>query len=298
VTDQRAVFVVHGRNTPVRDAMFGLLRALGLRPLEWDTAVGLTGKASPYIGEVLDAAFGHATAVVVLMTPDEVAYLDPRWASGPSDAETNPAPQARPNVLFEAGMALGRNPDHTLLVEVGSVRPFSDVGGRHAIRLSNEPASRQSFATRLRNTGLEVDTTGTDWLSIGDFTAEAPGAGLPLGRRVVSTASPTLPVDFGLSFHRTAGANTFDKLKVVNRGTETAFNVSLAFPPGVALDPVEGDKVIEKIPGGGKSVTIDVWNQNLTLGSGDLKDAFDVTVTGTTDDGTVITQEVFLDSNG
>lgn len=298
MTDQRAVFVVHGRNAPVRDAMFGFLRALGLRPLEWDTAVGLTGKASPYIGEVLDAAFGHATAVVVLMTPDEVAYLDPRWAFGPSDDETNPAPQARPNVLFEAGMALGRNPDHTLLVEVGSVRPFSDVGGRHAIRLSNEAAARQSFATRLRNTGLAVDTTGTDWLTIGDFTAEAPGGGLPLGRRVVSTAAATLPVDFGLSFHRTAGANTFDKLKVVNRGTETVFNVSLSFPPGAALELVEGSQSIEKIPGGGKSVTLDVWNQNLTLGSEGLRDAFDVTVTGTTDDGTVITQEVFLDSNG
>lgn len=298
MSDQRAVFVVHGRNTPVRDAMFGFLRALNLKPMEWDTAVGLTGKASPYIGEVLDAAFDHAQAVVVLMTPDEVAYLDHRWASGPGDEQTNPAPQARPNVLFEAGMALGRNPDHTLLVEVGSVRPFSDVGGRHAIRLSNDAASRQSFATRLRNTGLAVDTTGSDWLSIGDFTADPPGGGLPLGRRVASTASPPLPVDFGLAFHRTSGANTSDKLKVINRGTETVFNVSLTLPPDAALELEEGSKPIEKIPGGGRSVTLYVWNKNQMLGSGDTKDAFDVTVTGTTDDGTVITQEVFLDSNG
>lgn len=278
--------------------MFAFLRSVELKPMEWDTAVGLTGKASPYIGEVLDAAFENARAVVVLMTPDEVAYLDQRWASGPGDAQANPAPQARPNVLFEAGMALGRNPDNTLLVEVGSVRPFSDVGGRHAIRLSNDAASRQSFATRLRNTGLAVDTAGTDWLTIGDFTADPPGAGLPLGRRISSSAAPPLPLDFGLALHHTSGSNTFDKLKVINRGTETAFNVSLKFPSEAALELVQGSGPIEKIPGGGRSVTLDVWNKNEMFGGDDIRNAFDVTVTGTTDDGTGVTQDVFLDTNG
>lgn len=298
MTDHRAVFVVHGRNTPVRDSMFGFLRALGLRPLEWDTAIGLTGKASPYIGEVLDAAFDHARAVVVLMTPDEVAYLDQRWASGPGDEQASPAPQARPNVLFEAGMALGRNPDNTLLVEVGSVRPFSDVGGRHAMRLSNDSTSRQSFATRLLIAGLDVDTTGTDWLTVGDFTAESPGAGLPLGRRIASNATAPSPVDFGLAFHRTSGSSTFDKLKVINRGTDTASNVSLILPDDASLELEDGTHTIEKIPGGGKSVTINVWNKNLMLGGGGGKDAFDVTVSATTGDGELVTQEVFLDING
>lgn len=277
--------------------MFGFLRALGLRPLEWDTAIGLTAKASPYIGEVLDAAFNHAQAVVVLMTPDEVAYLDQRWASGAGDDQTNPAPQARPNVLFEAGMALGRNPDHTLLVEVGSVRPFSDVGGRHAIRLSNDAASRQSFVTRLRNTGLDVEALGTDWLTVGDFTAEPPGAGLPLGRRIPSDARPAPVIDFGLVYHRTSGSGTLDKLKVINRGTDVAHNVSLSLPDEASLELDHDSNPIEKIPGGGKSVTLNVWNKNQMLGGGAVKDAFDVTVTGATGDGSVITQEVFLDTN-
>ncbi|WP_235737997.1 TIR domain-containing protein [Nocardioides alcanivorans] len=218
MTDSRAVFVVHGRNVPVRDSMFNFLRAVGLKPLEWETAVGLTGKASPYIGEVLDAAFDHARAVVVLMTPDEVAYLDQQWASGPDDDQTTPAPQARPNVLFEAGMALGRNPDHTLLVEIGSVRPFSDVGGRHALRLSNDATTRSSFVTRLRNSGLDVDTSGGDWLNVGDFTAAAPGGGLPLGRRVPSSAIQVKPIKFDVAFNRTSGSASFDKLRIINRG--------------------------------------------------------------------------------
>jgi predicted nucleotide-binding protein with TIR-like domain len=297
MSDHRTVFVVHGRNLPVRDAMFGFLRALGLKPIEWDMAVGLTGKASPYIGEVLDAAFEHAQAVVVLMTPDEVAYLDKQWASGDHDEQTDPAPQARPNVLFEAGMALGRNPDHTILVEVGTVRPFSDIGGRHALRLSNDPASRQSLATRLRNTGLEINAAGADWLATGDFTALPPGGGVQLGRRVPASVVAIPPIAFALSFHRTPGSNTFDKLRVINRGTETANNVTLDVPDHAALELDDAGLPIEKIPGGGQSVTLDVWNKNQMLGA-QGKNTFDITITGHSSGGETTTQEVFLDING
>ena len=54
--DNRDVFVVHGRNNAAREAMFTFLRSIGLNPLEWSEAVRATGKASPYVGEVLDVA--------------------------------------------------------------------------------------------------------------------------------------------------------------------------------------------------------------------------------------------------
>lgn len=146
--DPRAVFVVHGRNKALSDAMFEFLRAIDLRPIEWDRAVELTGEASPYIGQILDAAFNHAQVVVVLMTPDEIAYLQTQYGSGDSDSDTLPAAQARPNVLFEAGMALGRDAKRTVLVEVGAVRPFSDVAGRHTIRLANDTETRQALTNR------------------------------------------------------------------------------------------------------------------------------------------------------
>ncbi len=72
---RRRVFVVHGRDERLRKGMFAYLRAIGLDPIEWGKAVALTGKASPYIGEVLDAAFKHAQAVVALLTPDDEARL-------------------------------------------------------------------------------------------------------------------------------------------------------------------------------------------------------------------------------
>jgi len=90
----------------------------------------MTSKASPYIGEVLDAAFGAAQAVVVLETPDDIAYLHPSLTY-PDDPECEAQAQPRPNVLFEAGMAMGRDPDRTVIVELGQVKVFSDIHGRH-----------------------------------------------------------------------------------------------------------------------------------------------------------------------
>lgn len=177
--DPRVVFVVHGRNMAARTAMFQFLRAIGLRPREWSQAVADTGKAMPYIGEVLDAAFEKAQAVVVLMTPDDEARLrEPYRVPGDPPHETELTPQARPNVIFEAGMAMGRAPDRTVIVEVGEVRPFSDVGGRHVIRMNDSSERRQELAQRLRDAGCDVDLGGTDWHREGDFAATAPSSSI------------------------------------------------------------------------------------------------------------------------
>lgn len=292
----RSVLVVHGRNEALRLAMFEFLRSIDLSPLEWTSAVALTGEGSPYIGQVLDVAFEHAQAVVVLITPDDVAYLQTCYANGPSDPETQPAAQARPNVLFEAGMAFGLDSTRTILVEVGDVRPFSDIAGRHTVRMSNELDRRQALAQRLQSAGCQVDATGTDWHSAGDFTApSAPGDGFPLGRRVPSTDAARQPVDFDLRYIR-KGGNKIEKLQIINRGYETAYEVSLEIPESAALD-LRDVLPVAKIPGGGKSVTIDVLNFNRFTGERH-DNAFDVTVTARKDSGESVTQEVFLDLNG
>lgn len=79
--DPRKVFVVHGRDDRLRRDFFSFLRALNLQPLEWSEALRLTGKASPYIGEVLDSAFDNAQAVIVLLSPDDEVRLSPLMAA-------------------------------------------------------------------------------------------------------------------------------------------------------------------------------------------------------------------------
>lgn len=293
--DPRSVFVVHGRNELLRKAMFDFLRSINLSPMEWSQAVRLTGEGSPYIGQVLDAAFSHAAAIVVLMTPDEIAYLQPQYGRD-NDPETKPAAQARPNVLFEAGMALGRDPRRTVLVEVGDVRPFSDVAGRHAIRLTNDPALRQELATRLETAGCDVNLRGVDWHTTGDFTPPPPpGDGIPLGRRLPSNTNTRKPIDFDVKYFN-KGGNRIDKLQIINRGTETAFDVEVSLPEDAGLK-LQDTRVIKKIPGGGRAVTIDVMGMGRMFGGPDLEDVFDVKISARSEAGDQITQEIFLDTN-
>jgi hypothetical protein len=175
------VFVVHGRNIAARNAMFEFLRALDLEPLDWDNLLAATGEAAPYVGEVLAAGIPMAQAVVVLLTPDDEARGRPAFAE-PRDPqhEHDLTPQARPNVLFEAGMALAIHPKSTILVELGQLRPFSDVAGRHLLRMDDGAQARRSLKTRLAIAGCPVNADGP-WQDAGDFAAalEDAGSGQP-----------------------------------------------------------------------------------------------------------------------
>jgi predicted nucleotide-binding protein len=166
---RKNVMVVFGRNGDARLAMFDFLRSIGLNPIEWSRARSLTREASPYIGTILDTAFNAAQAVVVLFTPDEVVNLRPEHAIGAADPDIGPALQARPNVLLEAGMALGRDPARTVLVKLGRTRDLSDLAGRYFVQMDNSPTKRQELAERLRDAGCDVDTSGSDWLVSGKF---------------------------------------------------------------------------------------------------------------------------------
>jgi hypothetical protein len=246
---------------------------------------------------VLDTAFPLAGAVVVLLTPDEIAYLQPRYADGDQDPDTQPAEQARPNVLFEAGLAFGHHPDTTILVQIGRLRPFSDIAGRHIVHLSDSPESRQALAARLKTAGCPVETTGIDWLSAGDFsTPEPAGLGRPLGRRVPSTrATPAIDIDLR---YRDQGRGRVDKLQVVNRGSAIAREVKLVFPQDAALTFTGSQPdTIDLIPGNGGSVTMDVWNQNRTMGPNRAA-AFYVSISARTEDDEGRVQEVWIDTNG
>lgn len=164
------VFVIHGRNTTIRDEVFKFLKATGLKPIEWSEAVSKTREGSPYIGKILDVAFSGAQALLALLTPDEFVELKPEFIrEGDASHERVCGQQARPNVLFEAGMAFGRCPERTILVEFGGLRPFSDILGRHTIRLDSTPERKRDLVSRLRTAGCEIEHKEGDWLNIGNF---------------------------------------------------------------------------------------------------------------------------------
>jgi len=170
---RKKVFVVHGRNEALRKSMFAFLRSIGLQPLEWHKGIEATLVGSPSIKQILDAMFEQAAAVLVLLTPDDMVRLKPEFQSrSDPDHEKKYVGQARPNVLFEAGMAFGSHPDSVVLVQVGWVKPFTDVGGTHVTHMNNSPEKRSELATKLKTAGCEVDMGASDWYSTGNFEVD------------------------------------------------------------------------------------------------------------------------------
>jgi predicted nucleotide-binding protein len=112
-----------------------------------------------------------AHAVVVLMTPDDLGKVKPEF-SDPSDdpREGRYTGQARQNVVFEAGWAMGADPEHVVLVRVGDVRMLSDIDGLNYVHLTGDISSRKSLVSRLKNCGLAVDDGGEKWRTAGKFS--------------------------------------------------------------------------------------------------------------------------------
>ncbi len=161
----RRVFVVHGRDSQLRELMYDFLRALDLRPLEWESLVRATRQATPLLAEVVVKALRRGMAVMVLLTPDDVVSLHPALF-GPREPsyETTPHSQPRANVLLELGMALAASPARTIIIEIGQIKPIADLAGLNVIRFDGSETALAKIVERLKLAGCAVDDHGVDWL--------------------------------------------------------------------------------------------------------------------------------------
>jgi predicted nucleotide-binding protein len=163
-TDPRAVFVVHGRDLAIRDAMFDLLLKLRLDPIPWEEAVQMTGDPAAHTSAVIESGLARARAVVVLLTPDDVGRMKPEFLNDDDEEwERELTGQPRLNVVFEAGRASATHPKRTILVQVGQVRRFSDISGQQILHFSGSPQDRNKLANRLKLAGCEINQHG-DWM--------------------------------------------------------------------------------------------------------------------------------------
>jgi hypothetical protein len=270
--------------------MFDFLRAIGLHPIDWSEAVKLTGKGSPYIGEILDAAFAAAQAIVVLMTPDEVAYLRPEYANPREREDVEPGAQPRPNVLFEAGMGLGRDPDRTIVVELGKLRPFSDVAGRHVVRMDGGEVKRRELADRLHTAGCDIDLAGEDWKTVGDLRPPPPPPPMRSAERatpVVVTKPP--PELVRVDAHHLNRGKGRGMLSLRNTGSVDLHDLRFKLPPEAGTSfHVAAELPIPKLPVG-KSVQ---FHTARTMGPGST--TFDIPITARTPGGVPVETEAFV----
>ncbi|MBN2463276.1 MAG: nucleotide-binding protein [Dehalococcoidia bacterium] len=172
VKNKKAVFVVHGRNKRLTDSMFNFLDAIGLEPIEWNKAIAMTGKSMPSIQDIVSTALREAQAIIVLLSGDDLAILRKEFIDMHDEAyEKEPTPQARPNVLFEAGMAVAGNQERTILVQIGKIRKFSDIQGLHITHLDNTPQKKQELINKLKSAGCDIRDLSAEnrWMGVGNF---------------------------------------------------------------------------------------------------------------------------------
>ena len=66
-------------------------------------------------------------------------------------------------------MAYGRDPDRTVLIQIGLVKKFSDISGRHLLHFDGSSKAQKSLADRLALAGCVINEGDTNWLEESDF---------------------------------------------------------------------------------------------------------------------------------
>jgi hypothetical protein len=183
---------------------------------------------------------------------------------------------------------MGRDPDRTVIVELGTVKVFSDIHGRHVVRLDNDLRHRQELASRLETAGCDVDLTGTDWHSAGDLTPPSPpGGGLPLGRRLPSVETRGVPRLEARYIDN--GDRKLGEVQIINHGPGDVHDLNVAADNGLLR---ENDNLpLNRLPAG-KSIRL-LCYMSRSLGT-KRASHFYVTITGKTVDGAPIEVEEFV----
>jgi predicted nucleotide-binding protein len=168
--DSKKVFIIHGRNVDARGQMGIFVRSLGLVPINFaDLRASLGG--TPTIADIVESGMNQAQGVIALITADEYAAVRPDYRYAHDQPDDVARLQARPNVIFEAGMAFGKDRKRVVFVLLGNPKLFTDVAGIHVLRPTNDPSGDRAVlrSTLWQGMGCEVEPHSTDWMKAGDF---------------------------------------------------------------------------------------------------------------------------------
>lgn len=157
------VFIIHGRDTEARDELVKFIEVLGLEAHTFADVVNESG-AAPIISRVVERSIRSCNAVIALFTPDEQATLYSQAGERQSDRQDSRW-QARPNVIFEAGLAWGIAQNKTILATIGpDVRSlFSNLSGFHSIELENNRAKENLRIALSRILKKELKPHRRNW---------------------------------------------------------------------------------------------------------------------------------------
>jgi hypothetical protein len=166
----RTVAVIRGRDDFAFEAMSKFLRSNFLIPREFQEAVALTRKGAPLVMETVRALLRDVQAVIVLLTPDDMAIVHPDVGRPYDRAEEKRyRGQARQNVLIETGMSLMLRPKKTIIVRLGDVRLASDLNGIDYVQLDESPQMVTRLSSRIKVAGCPIDVSAPSAATFPDY---------------------------------------------------------------------------------------------------------------------------------
>lgn len=144
------VFIVHGHDMALRDAVELVVRKLGLDPIILQDEAGL----GQTVIEKFEKHSERAQYAIILMSPDDIGY--------PVSLSAQARPRARQNVVLELGYFMGAlDRSHICVITKkdssgAEIEHPSDING--LVYLSIESGDwRQRLAREMRAAGLPVD---------------------------------------------------------------------------------------------------------------------------------------------
>lgn len=148
-SDNRKVFIVHGRDTGALHAVEALIRKLDLQPV---VLFDESNKGRTLI-EKFEQEAEPAAFAIVLLTPDDIGGL-----KVDSGDEQRLQPRARQNVVFELGFFVGKLKRNRVLALVKDhVEHPSDIHGIVYVEMDKNYAWQTRVAKEMREAGLPVN---------------------------------------------------------------------------------------------------------------------------------------------
>jgi hypothetical protein len=142
----KKVFIVHGRDSALKNAVAHLISRLGLEPIVLHE--------QPNKGRtIIEKFFDHSDVgfAVVLLTPDDKGGLA-------SDSPDKHKFRARQNVIMELGFFLGRlGRERVAAIHDGGVEVPSDYSGVLFLPYDDAGLWQYSLAKEVRSAGIPVD---------------------------------------------------------------------------------------------------------------------------------------------
>lgn len=145
-TDPRRVFIVHGRDEALKEAVARVLSRLDLDPIILHE---LPDQGRTIIEKLMDHS--NVAAAIVLATGDDVGRLK-------TDPDDRACERPRQNVLLELGFFLGKLSRRRVFTIVGERVEFpSDYSGVLVIPYDAHGAWKFKLAAELSSSGITVD---------------------------------------------------------------------------------------------------------------------------------------------